>query len=195
MIKRKEKENKVLKKFNKFMWLSIGACCLFAIIGGILIFFPEVSINVIAYLVSFTLIICGFILIADYNGSFLLMNFLPTGILCVILGIVILLYPASFIVLVPIMVGIWMILSSIVNIELSITLIKAKYSEWMLPFLLSLVSMLCGILIIVNPQTGAIALTTALGILMIVYAITDVAGLIIFKSNVNEFAKVLDIKK
>lgn len=185
----------MIKKFNKFVWLSVGICSLFTIVGGLLIFFPEISIDIIAYLVSLSLIVLGFILIFDYNGSFLLMNFLPTGLLSIVLGVVILLYPELFAVLIPIIVGVWMIVNSLVNMELCISLIKVKFQGWMLPFLLSLVTIICGILIIVNPENGVVALTTIFGMLMVIYSISNIVSLIIFKTNMNQIAKVLKLKK
>lgn len=181
----------MLEKFNKFLWLSIAVCILFTIIGGMLIFFPTVSTEIIAYMVSFTLIMVGFILVMDYNSSILFLHFLPTGFLSIILGIIILLYPKSFLIIIPISVGIWMIMNSLANFQFSFSLIKSKYDQWFIPLLLSIITFLCGIIIIINPHTGMLALTTSFGIIMIIYSIIDLVNLTIFKVNVNSFVKEL----
>ena len=57
--------------------------------------------------------------------------------------------------------------------------------------ILSILTILCGIIIILNPQSSAFALTTLFGILMMVYSFVGMVNLFIFKSNVNDLVKQL----
>lgn|SRR5574344_2926 len=181
----------MIKRFNKFMWLAICSSIVFAIVGILLVCFPEVSVKVISYVIALSLITCGIVLISDYKGSILLTNFLSTGILALCLGLIILIYPDSLVILVPIMLGIWMIVNSIVNIELSLSLKKVGYSAWVATIILAIITILCGLLIIINPQSGTLALTTFFGILLIVYSVSDIIDLFIFKNNVNDIVKLI----
>lgn len=181
----------MLKKFNKFMWLSVGFCALFAIIGILLIAYPGVSNKVIAYIIAFALIIIGITLIMDYSGSLFITSFLPTGILAILLGIIVLIYPNSIIVLVPIVVGIWMIINSIVNMQMALSLKQVGYKGWLFAVILAVITIMCGFLIIINPNSGALALTEFFGIMLVVYSISDIIDLFIFKSNINDIVKTI----
>ena len=62
---------------------------------------------------------------------------------------------------------------------------------WLLSIILSILTILCGIIIILNPQSSSFALTTLFGILMMVYSVIGIVNLFIFKSNVNDLVKQL----
>jgi uncharacterized membrane protein HdeD (DUF308 family) len=182
----------MLKKFNKFMWISIASCILFLLIGIIFLSNPEASFKVVSIIFSVLLIVTGLFLIIDYSGKILFTSFLTTGILALILGIVLLIYPDTLTILVPIIVGVWMITFAIVDIQLSLSLKKIGYSSWLLPTIMSVIAILCGILMIVFPQSGTIALTTLFGILLIVYSAAGVVDLFVFKKNVNDIVKEIE---
>src|SRR5574344_1891929 len=182
----------MFKKFNKFMWLSIIVCILFGIIGIMLIAYPDISIKVISYLVAASLLAAGITLIVSYSNSYFLVNFLPAGILSILLGIIILIYPNSLAMVIPIVIGIWMITSAVINMQVSLSLKKVGYQNWIFPVIMAVITILCGLLIIVNPSTGAIALTEFSGIMLIIYAVSDIIDLLIFKSNINDITKMLN---
>jgi uncharacterized membrane protein HdeD (DUF308 family) len=181
----------MLKKFSKFMWLSIGACALFMLIGILLLVFPDISLKIISYLIAFGLIIIGIILVVDYSGSLFLVSFLPTGILSKLLGIIVLIYPQSVTILVPIVIGIWMVINSVLGMQMAMSLKQVGYKNWLLAVILAAITIICGFLIIVNPSSGAVALTEFCGIMLIIYSICDVIDLFIFKNNINDIAKLL----
>jgi len=147
--------------------------------------------KVISMFIAILLIIAGVFLIVDYSGRILFTNFLSTGILAVILGAILLIYPNTLSILIPIIVGIWMIVNSIVNIQLSLVLKKVDYTYGFLSVILSIIVIICGIIMILNPHTGSLALTTLFGIILIVYSLSDMIDIIIFKNNVNDIVKLL----
>lgn len=180
----------MLKKFNKFVWVSLLICIMFIVAGVLLAFFPEVSLTVISYIIAGTLILSGTLLILDHQGTLLQMSFLPTGILAVLLGLVIFLYPNSVSIIIPIVVGIWIIINSIVNVQLSYGLKKSGYSYWYLSLLLSASLIVCGIIIIFNPQITSMAFTTLLGLLMIGYSLSCLVNILMFKNKMNELIEI-----
>jgi uncharacterized membrane protein HdeD (DUF308 family) len=154
--------------------------------------YPDMSIKIISYLIACILIAAGITLIVSYGGSVFLTGFLSTGILAIILGIIIFIYPNSLAIIIPIVVGIWMITSSVVNMQMALSLRKAGYSNWLLAVILAIITIACGILIIINPNSGATALTEFFGIMLIIYSISDIIDIIIFKNNVNDIIKLLN---
>ncbi len=180
------------KIINKFIWLSIVTCVIFLIVGLMLMFYPTVSISVISYLIAGLLIIVGFIFVYNYKSSILLTNFLTTGTLAILLGTILILYPNALALMIPVIVGIWMIINGLIDIQVSLTLRKIRYEGWLISTLLSVMSIVCGILIIINPQAGAEALTTFFGIMVVIYAVTNIANVLVFKTNIVKIEKLLD---
>lgn len=181
----------MLKKFNKYINISIIISLLYLLVGGLVVFYPTTSIKVIAIIIACLLIIGGIFLIADYGISIFWVNLTSIGILSIIMGIILLLYPDILVILIPIFTGVYIIVNSIVDIQLSLALKKCGYSMWLLSIILSILTILCGIIIILNPQSSAFALTTLFGILMMVYSFVGMVNLFIFKSNVNDLVKQL----
>lgn len=181
-----------MKKFNKYMGISILSCVLFLVLGCLFLLYPETSFKAVSIVLSVLLIVCGVYLIVDYSGKILFTNFLTTGIFSLILGIILLIHPEALTVLIPIVVGVWMITTAIVDIQLSLSLKRVGYSSWVLPTIMSIIAIVCGVLMIVYPQSGTIALTTLFGILLIIYSVAAMLDLIIFKKNVNDIVKEIE---
>lgn len=180
------------KIFNKFIFISIATCIVFLAVGLLLMFYPDISIRVISYMIAGLLICVGLILVYNYKGAILLTNFLTAGTLSMLLGTILIIYPESLSIVIPIMVGIWMIINAVMSMQLSVSLKKVRYSGWVVTMLLSCMSIVCGALIIINPQVGAEALTSFFGIMLVIYSVTDVMNLIIFNANVKKIVKLLE---
>ena len=55
-----------------------------------------------------------------------------------------------------------------IKVRLSLTLKKYEYRNWLLPFVFSLLSLLCGIIMIIRPEIGIESITMLVGILIII---------------------------
>ncbi len=65
---------------------------------------------------------------------------------------------------------------------------------WLSIFIFSVISIICGLIIIVNPTTiGTIAITTYLGLILSIYAISNILFIdsIFFIKNIKEITKLL----
>ena len=110
------------KKINRFITGSIILSIVFALIGGCMIFYPEVSLNVIAYTISAFFIALGiYLLVIDYKTIFLI-DTMYFGALITLLGIILLIYPESLSILIPIVLGVWFIMFSLFKIRISLAL-------------------------------------------------------------------------
>lgn len=95
-------------------------------------------------------------------------------------------------VLFPIVVGIVMIVKSVLDLRISLLLYKNEYSNSLFLFICSIISVICGLFIIINPTIGTIALTTTIGIIIIIYAISNIIDTIVFKKDINEIVKLFE---
>ena len=78
------------------------------------------------------------------------------------------------------------------NFRISLLLKKYGYNNWLSIFIFSVISIICGLIIIVNPTTiGTIAITTYLGLILSIYAISNIIDSIFFIKNIKEITKLL----
>lgn len=182
----------MLNKLNKFLYSSIIISIIMFIIGLIFIIYPEVSFTTITYILSILLIVNGIYFLIEKESSIFFSSFLTLGVIELLLGIIMLVNPDIVKTLFPIVAGIIMITKSTLDLRLSILLYRNNINSWLSLLVCSIISIICGLIIILNPSIGTIALTTFLGILITVYSISNIIDTIIFKNNIKEITKLLE---
>lgn len=191
----------MIKKINKFVNLSIIASIIFTIIGLCLIIFPDVSLNIISYIIGGLFLILGIYLFTINYNSLILTDMIFFGVMMVLLGIILIVYPKIIAQLIPIVLGIWFITDSIIKIRISLSLKEYSDSPWILTLILAIISMLCGIIFILHPLASSEVITSFIGILIMVYALSDIIDMFMFKKHINNVAnsfkkniKVIDME-
>ena len=182
----------MIKKLNSFINSSICISIMFIIIGIIMVIMPKMSLEILGVILSVILIINGVILmITDIklNNNFIPVDMLPASMLSILLGIMILIYPNILSIIIPLMLGTWFIMTSIFKIRLTLYLSKIQNTPWLLLMLISILSIVCGFILILNPIDSSVAITLFIGIVIIVYAISDIINMIVLKRNLNKLTK------
>lgn len=182
----------MLKKFNQIINEAIGISIIFLLLGIIFLIYPNISIQVVAYLIAFILIGSGIYLIGlEFTNRiiFFPMDTLFNGIISVILGTIILIYPNIFQTIIPIMLGTYFILDSIFKLKVITFLRRIDNTSWILTLLLTILSIICGIVLIANPLDSSIAIALFAGIILIVYSITGMIDMLLFKKNIHDLVK------
>jgi uncharacterized membrane protein HdeD (DUF308 family) len=157
----------------KHWWLLLisGLLC---IVAGILVFiFPMESYMTLSILFGILMLIVGAaqLIIASTSGNYLAMRgyVIAGGILDLLLGIFLCLYPAVTVVLLPIMLGIWMMYHSFMIIAFGgdLETFRIGGSAWVTVG--GILLLLLSILILVNPFSAGIAtviVVTGVGLLV-----------------------------
>lgn len=182
----------MIKKLNSFINSSICISIMFIIIGIIMVLMPKMSLEILGVILSLILIINGIILmITDIklNNNFIPIDMLPASMLSILLGIMMLIYPNTLSIIIPLMLGTWFIMTSIFKIRLTLYLSKIKNTPWILLMLISILSIVCGFILILNPIDSSVAITLFIGIVIIVYAISDITNMIVLKRNIKNLTK------
>ena len=179
-------ENRVKKYMNTQIVISV----LYFILGIALMIIPDNSINTIGNIMAVSYIIFGiYLLILDYEGGFLLIiDLLPSGILSLVLGVLILLNQGILLSLLSIIAGIWIILASSLNLKLSLYMKEVEGKSWMATIIITLISIISGIILLINPKLGIEALTPYIGLFIIVYAISNTIVMVLFKKYMKRIA-------
>ena len=181
----------MLKHFNNIINYSIVLTILFFLVGVVLILCPDMGILTISYVISALMILLGAILVIYSMDKIYLINFLSFGVLQVILGVIILVYPYALTTLLPIAIGVWMILKSTIDFRLSLVLKSGKVKDWIYIAILSILAVICGIMLIIKTEIGTIELTVIVGIFLTAYSLTSIIDIAILKENIKVVAKQL----
>lgn len=180
----------MLKKINKLFWMTILSSVLLLAIGILLIAFPDVSINVVSILIASAFLAFGLILVLDYKSRIFYTQFITLGIIFIVLGAILLSHTNIIQILIPIIIGTYIIINEILNMQISLKLMKYN-SNLVIAFILSLLAFICGVLMIIYPSNSAIALTLYMGIVLIIYSISVLTNMIIFKKHINDIVKLV----
>lgn len=182
----------MLNKLKKMINSSIGVSCLFMILGIVMIVFPKTSLNVLSISISILLILNGIYLIIleiKMRNRWMPIDTLLTGILAILFGIIMFMYPEMLQIMIPVILGTWFILTSIFKIRLALFLRNIENTPWVLTFVMAILSILCGAILIIDPISSSITITLFSGILIVVYSISDIIDMIVFKKHINSLVK------
>lgn len=173
---------KILKKSGQ---VSIIESIVFAILGVCLIANPEEIVKIISYILGGGLIIVGIFKIINYiktKDQNDLYNYnLIYGVMAIVMGIVTIVYSSTIGNIFRIVIGIWIIYSSVVRASSSLKLKAINSNIWIYTLIISIIMFCCGLYIVLNKGT----IIVTIGILMIVYAIMDIIENIIFLRNIK----------
>lgn len=171
---------------KKSGWMSIAESLVFAILGIILIWQKDAIMSMIAYILGAVFILLGIIKVINYvqtkSKSDLYNYELVYGIMAVIIGIVIMVYSSTISKIFGIIIGMWIVYSSVVRASSALKLKQIKSNIWIYSLVIAVIMLICGLVVIFN--TGAIPAT--IGAIMITYAILDIIENVIFINNVKK---------
>lgn len=167
----------LLEYVKKYERNSILTSILMAIVAILLITMPKTVLNTVIIVLGVIGLIDGAFHTISYvitkKEMKVFSNELFQGILEVIAGILLLKFKANIISIVPIIIGIWIIIEGIMKFQLSFNLRTLIDSKWILLLIFSIVSVILGVLIIINPFNTVMTLTVISGIFLLATAICN----------------------
>lgn len=188
------------KRLNNFINSSIFLSIVLVIVGLCLVFMPNITLKTFSIIAAVYLMIHGVFLMAvniQTRRVFFPVDTLMSGILSLILGLVLLFYPNVLNVVIPMVLGIFIILHSINDMSLVITFKKGlSTGNFIITLLLAIFELILGILVLLNPTVSTMTMIVSLGLIIIIYSIINLIDMIIFKFNIKKmskkFKKVID---
>ena len=174
---------------KKSGFISLFLSIAFLALGIILTNHPEDTIKVVTYILGGLFILFGLIKLITYfynkdNSLYYDLNLMLSS-LCILVGLVVIVFGKDIMAIIGIIFGIWISLSSINRINLSFKLKDAGISYWYVSLVIAALLLMCGLYIVFSP---AILLVT-LGTLLIVYSIMDIVQSIIYIINTGKLFK------
>ena len=182
---------------KRIFWASIASTLVMLLFGILLFIFPETVIKSVAIAMGVIFIMIGVIPIINYfrfraTGFTTTFSFL-LGIFCIVAGLILLMNENILGTIIPILTGVWMIINSINRISISMDLRDDKIPFWVITFIYAILTLVAGVLLILDPVNGGKLVTKTIGIIICVYSTLDVIDLILIRIKAKKV--VIEVKK
>ena len=175
---------------------SIITSVLLAILGILLIVASEETVISISYIIGGALVLLGAIGIIDYlrkiKTDLKSELDLVYAIVTIILGVLIIMHPKAIGSVIPFVLGIIIIINSSTKLNYAFQLKSKDNSLWKSTLLVSLLTTICGLILIFNPFTAATLIARIVGIIILVYAILDIISSLTIRSNIIKLHNALE---
>ena len=182
-------------KFTKMMNISFITSVWFIILGITMFILRNNKIDRLALITAGIFIFYGGAnMIDDYKAfkPFYFFDGFTSGLLSIMLGVIITMNRDSVPLFLPMVIGLWFIISSTFKLRMSLALKDTNNKAWVPTYLLSLLTIVIGLLLIINPSIGSLSIKMILGSAFILFAILDMIGVYLFKKNIKAIVKVFE---
>lgn len=151
-------------------------------LGVVMIIWPDISALTACYLTGAICIAMGIYELVRYfelGLAGVLFRFdLGIGIFSILAGVILICHPMGAMTVLPIILGVYIIISGIFSIQTSTELRIFGYSSWWTSLVLGIIGVLLGVFMIFDPFTGAAALMIYIGISLLVTGIQSIYTII-----------------
>ncbi len=159
--------------YIKLKNLSLITIAAGLIIGIVLLLKPDETVHIVSILCGVTVILLGTGTWISYFSKMKSVLTAALGTLEIIAGIVICIRYKSIITAVLFIFGIFVVVSGVVDFISAIDAKRNDLKSWIISLLMSVATIILGIIVIVNPFDSVMALARILGISLIIYAVMD----------------------
>ncbi len=181
---------------KKFFRSSLISSIILMIIGVLLILQSEITIITISYLIGTLLIAMGAIAIIKFikNINNVAREELDIfyGVVTIILGVIVVYNPEAIASIIPIIIGIGIIINSATKLQYALELRESLNNQWKTTVVISIISAVCGVILICNPFKGAVIIMQIIGGFIVAYSILDIVSTITIKKNVAAIHNAID---
>lgn len=178
---------------KKVFLMSLVSSILFFVFGLLLFLQTDAVIKTVSVMIGIILVGLGVVPIVNYfktrNAGFFSSTGFLYGIFSVVAGFIILFNSDILATIIPILSGVWVIVNSVNKIQISMELRDEKVDFWIVSFIFSLLMLVVGAFLIINPLKSSLYVTQTIGIVIMVYAALDIIDTIVIKVKAKKVAK------
>ena len=179
----------LLKKLKTNVIISSALCI---VIGIVLVIWPDLTMEIACLAIGAVLLIAGIMRLITYftarDGSVYSQLNLIFGIVLIVVGALILWQWDKVLEIVPIIVGIVIVIHGINDLRQTLALHKNEYDKWWVALILGLLTVILGVLLILNPFAALDTVVILIGI----FLIFDGISIIWITSRIYRTAKVME---
>lgn len=181
---------KFLSEIKKYSLIVIAIT---AVLGVLLIAMPDKMLAYTALFIGGAFTACGVFALVSYISSDTKSKLtLVLGAISAVSGIVICLAYRQIMAIIVFFIGIFLLIGGLVDLVNSIYVAASRHRSWILTVVLSVASIVLGILSIVKPYGIQDKIVQFIGIGLIVFAVTDLIAFIQIKKAAEEVKQRLN---
>ena len=167
-----------MREFFRAMKLNfLLVSILYVLLGLVLLIWPGVSVTVFCYAFGAVLLLYGLVTVLHFflrDTRQAAMAFeLFLGVVAAAVGLVFLLQPTVVASILPVVVGLFIVVDSLVNLKRALELRRMDYVRWKVPLVLSVVALALGLVVVLRPFLAAEALVMLIGGVLIYTGLSD----------------------
>lgn len=163
--------------FQKIKLNALVTSLLYAVVGLILLVWPELSANILCTVVGLFLVVCGVVDILQFllsrDGSLYTNAHLILGVILAVVGIWIMTQPDLISVVIPRVIGIILFVHGFGDIGDAMTLHKNGYARWGTALALAIVTLMLGALLVLDPFDAFATVVRMIGLFLLYDGISD----------------------
>ena len=188
--------NSLKRSFNIITLGSIIIDLVIIFLGVFMISNPTVGIESALVILGVVLLINGIYSIIRYvmNPKSIFRYDLIYGILSVIASLFAIFKPFDVANFITVIIGIWLVITSIVKFLLSMEFRKVKQDSWVFDMTISALTFLLGIMLLINPFNGYMVLSTYAAIMISLYAAIDLVEQLLIRKRVKYLVEYISKK-
>ena len=181
----KEMERIVKGFFFRNMFISM----FFLVVGLIMVFCPTMSATFMSYIFGTLLIANGVSYLLDNPEKIFYYDTVLLGMISIILGMIIFLYPEVVSIIVPITLGVWFIISGMLKFEIARIVNKIGEKGWGVLIVTSIFTVFAGMFMFMCPKLANVAIVTFSGVFLVFYSLSDIINYIYLRNKYSKLVK------
>ena len=180
---------------DTFNLISIGSIILdvlVIVLGIFLMTNPSVGLESALLLIGVLLFISGIYSVIKYilNPKRFFRFELGYGIISIIAGLFAIFKPLDVATLIVVLIAIWLIVSSVIKLIMALELRKIKEDSWIFDLTVSVLVIIIGILLLINPFKSNMILSVYVGVMMSIYASMDLVEQFFIRKRTKIIMKI-----
>ena len=179
---------------KKLKWNLILMSILYLALGIFLLMVPGMALNIVCYALGGVVLACAAVQLIRYfaveRGVFQSQLTLISGLVCLGLGAFLIIRSDLVVRILPIVFGLFVIFDSLGRIQNALELRRCEYSSWKGFLLLAVLSIVLGIVMILDPFGTMETLVMAIGVILIIEGALNLLSALYTVIAVKRFLKL-----
>lgn len=166
------------EKWKQFrVWAMVISICML-VLGVLTLIWPRISAVAVCYILGVMCIGAGVYEIVRYFElgfvGLLFQHDLVLGIFSILAGVLLIIHPIGAAAFLPIVAGIYIVMGSIFDIQISVEMRRMGIKDWIPSLILGIVGAVFAFFLILNPFDGVTALMIYVGVSLIIGSIQSI---------------------
>ena len=179
---------------KKLKWNLILMSVLYLGLGIFLLLVPGTALNIVCYALGGVVLACAAVQLIRYfaveRGIFQSQLTLVSGLICLGLGAFLILRSDIVVRILPIVFGLFVIFDSLGRVQNALELRRCGYGSWKGFLLLALLSVVLGVVMIVDPFGAMETLVMAIGVILVIEGALNLLSALYTALAVKRFLKL-----